>query len=461
MNGHESKPTSGRSQRGYSLIELMVAITLGMLLSLGIATLFTNTNNTYRSQDAIARLQENGRFAVSRMVDDIRSGFAQPLSTAVNAKTQQSTPNGIVVPPMAPDVYVADLETYLPRWAPIPTGTVVRPATLPVGTVYPFSPRWLLQGFECSVTGSSCNPTVPSWAPPVGTTAGSRVQGGDVLTLRFISAQGWSMVRAGGSYAACNSGRTATTAIHVLPSTDEPPNNFVPGDIALVWKNDRGFIFKTGGTSGVLLPVDMVQPSVTLPCLASSQNESIVLYNLSRDLRTITYFLQLVADPNPDATPGRVVPTLMRVEGNNPPEAVASGVERLDFLYGVEGRDGRLRFLSADQVHSDEGPNGVNCNNPPEQYGDLPKPAPPLSAMEPGCLWRSVRTIEVHLLLNTINDNQALLTADRAYRYSVNGGTVAYAAPVVPGASMPNGLVPGYMMRREFTAQVTLRNNIP
>lgn len=445
------------AQRGYSLIELMIAIVLGMLLSLGIATLFTNTNNTYRSQDAIARLQENGRFAVGRLADDIRSGFAQPIATSASTKNQLDTANGVIAPPLAPNVYVANLETYLPRWAPIPAGTGVRPTAWPLNSIYPFSPRWMLQGFECSVTGSSCNPTVPNWLPAVGTAAGSRVQGADVLTLRFISAQGWNMTRSGGSYAVCDGSRTFTNSIKVLPLPDEAPNNFVVGDLALVLKNDEGFIFKVGGAASDLILADPVQAGARLPCLGSSDKITTVLFNLSRDLRTITYYLQLLADPNPDAVAGRVVPTLMRIEGNNAPEVVASGVERLDFLYGVEDRNGRLRFIPADLVHSEEGANGVNCSNPPEQFQDLPT----ASKMEPGCLWRSVRTIEVHLLLNTINDNQALLTADRAYRYSVNGGTVAYGPPVVPGASMPNGLTPGYMMRREFTAQVTLRNNIP
>ena len=58
--------------KGFSLIELMVAMTLGLLLSIGIVTLFGATSKTNKVQDALARLQENGRYAMTRMTDDLR-----------------------------------------------------------------------------------------------------------------------------------------------------------------------------------------------------------------------------------------------------------------------------------------------------------------------------------------------------------------------------------------------------
>jgi type IV pilus assembly protein PilW len=58
--------------RGLSLVELMVALAVGLLLTAAIMQIFLSTKNTYRIQESMARLQENGRFAVSYLVTDLR-----------------------------------------------------------------------------------------------------------------------------------------------------------------------------------------------------------------------------------------------------------------------------------------------------------------------------------------------------------------------------------------------------
>ena len=62
------RSTSG----GFSLIELMVAITLGLLLTGGLIQLFTSTKVTFNSNEALARVQENGRFAMERLKRELR-----------------------------------------------------------------------------------------------------------------------------------------------------------------------------------------------------------------------------------------------------------------------------------------------------------------------------------------------------------------------------------------------------
>ncbi len=57
---------------GLSLIELMVAISLGLLLTLGILYLFNTSKVTFNTNEALARVQENGRFAVEVLKRDIR-----------------------------------------------------------------------------------------------------------------------------------------------------------------------------------------------------------------------------------------------------------------------------------------------------------------------------------------------------------------------------------------------------
>lgn len=59
-------------QCGLSLIELMVAIGLSMVLSLGVIQIFSSSKQTSRVQDSLARLQENARFALDLLAHDIR-----------------------------------------------------------------------------------------------------------------------------------------------------------------------------------------------------------------------------------------------------------------------------------------------------------------------------------------------------------------------------------------------------
>ena len=60
------------SQRGLTLVEVMVAITISLILLAGVMQIFISSRQTYRVQDGQARMQENGRFAVQFLTNDIR-----------------------------------------------------------------------------------------------------------------------------------------------------------------------------------------------------------------------------------------------------------------------------------------------------------------------------------------------------------------------------------------------------
>lgn len=64
------------AQRGMSLIELMIAMTLGLLLTLGIASLFMQSRTSFSQDEQIAGMQANMRFAMEVLVRDITmSGY--------------------------------------------------------------------------------------------------------------------------------------------------------------------------------------------------------------------------------------------------------------------------------------------------------------------------------------------------------------------------------------------------
>jgi type IV pilus assembly protein PilW len=61
-----------KRQAGFNLIELMIAMGLGVIVSLGITQVFLSAKNTYVSQNAAASIQEDARFVLSKMLQEIR-----------------------------------------------------------------------------------------------------------------------------------------------------------------------------------------------------------------------------------------------------------------------------------------------------------------------------------------------------------------------------------------------------
>lgn len=69
-------------QSGFSLIELMVALVLGLVILLGVLNLFSGSNRTWRVQDSLFRVQESGRFALDILQKDLRKAGFQDMMPA-------------------------------------------------------------------------------------------------------------------------------------------------------------------------------------------------------------------------------------------------------------------------------------------------------------------------------------------------------------------------------------------
>lgn len=70
-----------RKQRGISLVELMVSITIGLILMTGVVQLFLSSRATFATQQALSRVQETGRLAMEFLAQDVRmAGFMGCMS---------------------------------------------------------------------------------------------------------------------------------------------------------------------------------------------------------------------------------------------------------------------------------------------------------------------------------------------------------------------------------------------
>lgn len=75
---HTVRPSHLRpsDQTGVSLIELMVALALGLVLAVTVGSAYLGAKNSFRSQNAWSLIQENARYAFQIMSEDIRmAGF--------------------------------------------------------------------------------------------------------------------------------------------------------------------------------------------------------------------------------------------------------------------------------------------------------------------------------------------------------------------------------------------------
>lgn len=85
-----------RREAGLSLVELMIALVLGLVLSAGVITLFIESKRDYQVQEAISEVQESGRFAAEFIAHDARmAGFSGCSNDMATANTVDNAPPSV------------------------------------------------------------------------------------------------------------------------------------------------------------------------------------------------------------------------------------------------------------------------------------------------------------------------------------------------------------------------------
>jgi type IV pilus assembly protein PilW len=312
----------------------------------------------------------------------------------------------------------------LPAWLPVPAA-----AAAP----YAVDPGLLVRGYECKTNGT-CAPEVPAAGedvnvvPDTGTTAGARLAGTDVLTIRYLADRGVALA-----------GDASGDTIAVTDNLGAAPAEFGAKDLALIADcgNAEVFATKASGKTATHKKTDGNFADKTIATFKKRHDARV--FNFSKDFVSVTYYVGVAADPE---DPTRTGGALYRIE-NGVTEMVVDGVERMDLRYVVQDGDGGMHRLTAAQV--DANTPGMAC--PPLPVG-MPAPA----GGDVGCLWRAVQGIDVSLLLDSVRDDGH---ADEPFRYSPDGtGVQSYAA----GDKLPSGLPAGRRLRREFSFLATLHN---
>ena len=88
MNGDAIKMKSLKKQKGLSLIELMLAMVLGVLLLMALTTLFITANESSKRRSTSENLDEVARQVMERLNYDLHeAGYLDPFSSASAAKS--------------------------------------------------------------------------------------------------------------------------------------------------------------------------------------------------------------------------------------------------------------------------------------------------------------------------------------------------------------------------------------
>jgi type IV pilus assembly protein PilW len=303
--------SNGFRQQGLTLVELMVALVMGLVLLAGVAAIFVANKETYRLQEALARSQENGRFALSTIARDLQSSGYKGCRSTPPSLTEWSAPPIDVVG-------LAGLNG-------IPTNSEFSKFDRPI--------------FAFEGTSGTWSPSLDSHFLNLGTAA-RPVGVNDVLMVRAFS------------------GNETRVTLHNASGDDitvADPSSFSGGQVVAMISNCSGAaVFPVSGTSGSIVQhdQDLKRTFQVTPQLRgsgappgagqTSESEEIVLHTQLQRVQNRAYY---VAPSQADPANRR---SLWRWDGVNNPEELVEGVERLEVELGVDTTPTVGDFLEVD-----------------------------------------------------------------------------------------------------------------
>lgn len=288
---HPMMPLSPAAQRGVSMIELMTALTIGLLILVGLTSVFVNSSTANRELRNTAEQIESGRYAIEFLTQDIRhAGFYGELSTLPAA------------PATAPDPCAAPTAGTID-----PTTTNTSPLALP------------LQRVSSASIPSGCGSLL---------TAANLAPNSDIIVVRRTETTALP-VTSGGS-------ATVTANVVYLQTT---PN------LADIQYGVAGSIDGSKNATGAATATLMRRPDPTVAASGTPPTFPLIAAAI-RPLRTHIYFVapcSVGLGASGQCTGGAgedTIPTLKRLEmgagGAFTIASIAEGIQAIRFEYGVD-----------------------------------------------------------------------------------------------------------------------------
>ena len=311
-----------RLHSGFSLIELIVAVTLGLMLTLALISVFVGTRQSYQSTTGVASLADEGRFTLDTIAQIARgAGFMGCTAAA------ETSVDGAVS-------YTVD-------------NTVLNSSSQPL----PYNFQLGVGGYEATGTAPSGALTVPAtptggapasdWTPNLdaaftGATS-KEVQGSDVLVLRSSLPQSTPVYT------------TVATAAGASSLTVSSAGNLQSNELAVISDCTKAVPFQISGVTGgtpatVNLGGSTGPPGNSLTALPVGFSAGALVYPLT----TTVFYIGLGADGDSalrrlDLLNGQVGPNIFT------DSEVVEDVENMQILYGLDTSSG-TSYVTADQV---------------------------------------------------------------------------------------------------------------
>lgn len=304
-------------QRGVSLVEVMIAMVIGLVLTAGVIQLFLGSKQTYRFHDAVSRVQENARFAIEALNFDIR--MAGNLGCTAYVQKFNNTLNG---PPPA------------------------------------FNPGEGIQGWEANGTAPGSTFALPAINAAVvdASASGWSTSGGAILDAGTMSVSGSDIVRIYRGDTNPGMINNITSGANTVVNTT-PNAGIADGDILLLsdcqnadWVQACNTQSINGGTSINAVLAAGCNPGniAALPVLTKAGGQIV-------KLQSYIYYVGK-RDNNANNAPGLFRRPLGVAGGNGAAagtaEEVVEGVESMQILYGIDTNDDRVvdRYVTANNV---------------------------------------------------------------------------------------------------------------
>lgn len=294
--------------RGMTLVELMVGLAIGLFLVAVMSTMYLGSRNTFVAQESGSRLQENGRFAMDTMANDLRmSGFrgCMPVVTTGNSA------------------------------APLAIGQVDNTLVTPTALLYNFGePIW---GSRNGGAGWAPALTAPVNGLGVATA-------GDILLVRRPAGVAWALV--------------AEMPTRGAPLSITPTANFTQGDLVMVADCAGASMLQvTNAGAGAAGSIQHVSGAAGVVPGVATGNLVRMYSNDARVWRMQTRIYYLASSARRTGETALWLYVSPTYDGEAQASELVTGVERLAVTYGVDndGLDGAgnlsaNRFFHAGQV---------------------------------------------------------------------------------------------------------------
>lgn len=312
------------SQRGLTLIELMIAMVISAILMIGIVNIYSSSKYAYKINDEYSILQENARLAFRFLTQDIRMAGYIGCAWA-NGTNVDSTLNAANLT-SAQDDFINGLGTGLEGFDA--TGTEP-------GTAIDFAS--LTSGFNRTVNALFTD----------------HVDGSDIIVVRHANGSG---VKLDGNKNAANfaiqdgGSTTITDGCHIASGICE-------GDILMVSDCSKARLFQVSSITNTAGKIQIVHSATGTPGNSpsswggSSTDESEWFGPGDSEILKLGAYAYFVA---PSLTSG--LPTLKRLTNMDAtPQELVEGVENMQILYGIDSNsDGRPNqyFVAPTSVNS-------------------------------------------------------------------------------------------------------------